>query len=328
MQRFNPPLFLRNQHIQSIIGSLPIRRAKLEKKAANLLRASRPHIIDCGNNIRLQAYHSQQINNQNSPLVIMLHGWHGSHESLYLLSTAAQLYQEGYQILRLNLRDHGNTHHLNKEFFHSCRLDEVISAIEKIGNDFTNNAMALVGFSLGGNFSLRVALYAKKRNINLAKVIAICPVLDPMESLIALDSGFSGYRKYFLKGWWQTLRDKDAAFPNCYDINDAFKCTDLTQMTDFFVRNFTNYETMESYLKDYSIINNKLENLSIPSTIIAATDDPVIPSHDLKKLAQSNFLSIEENERGGHCGFINNLRLDSWLDQRIATILRSYLSIK
>ena len=57
-------------------------------------------------------------------LAVLLHGWEGSAASLYILSLAQRLFDHGYEVLRLNLRDHGDTYHLNRELFHSCRLPE------------------------------------------------------------------------------------------------------------------------------------------------------------------------------------------------------------
>uniref|UniRef100_UPI002148A712 efflux RND transporter permease subunit n=1 Tax=Tahibacter caeni TaxID=1453545 RepID=UPI002148A712 len=40
---------------------------------------------------------------------------------------------------------------------HSCRLDEVVGALQEIARRFAPRPMAVAGFSLGGNFALRVA---------------------------------------------------------------------------------------------------------------------------------------------------------------------------
>ena len=60
---------------------------------------------------------------------MLLHGWEGSSDSLYLLSLAQPLFEAGYDVARLNLRDHGDSHHLNEEIFHSCRIAEVVGAV-------------------------------------------------------------------------------------------------------------------------------------------------------------------------------------------------------
>ena len=95
---------------------------------------------------------------------MLLHGWEGSADSLYVLSLAQQLFEQGFSVVRLNLRDHGETHHLNRELFHSCRLPEVVGAVGGAAALYLGGRpLQLVGFSLGGNFMLRVAAQARCR---------------------------------------------------------------------------------------------------------------------------------------------------------------------
>ena len=71
---------------------------------------------------------------------MLLHGWEGSADSTYLLSLAQSLFAAGFEVVRLNLRDHGATHHLNRELFHSCRLPEVVGAVRALARKFPGHA--------------------------------------------------------------------------------------------------------------------------------------------------------------------------------------------
>jgi predicted alpha/beta-fold hydrolase len=51
--------------------------------------------------------------------------------------------------------------------------------------------------------------------------------------------------------------------------------------------------------------------------LIAAADDPVIPSADLQDLAVTPALEIEVLARGGHCAFLEDYGLRSWLDRAV-----------
>ena len=96
---------------------------------------------------------------QARDLVILLHGWEGSADSMYVLSLGSYLFELGCDVYRLNFRDHGPSHHLNEEIFHSCRLDEVVGAVRAIQRALRSTRRS-TGFSLGGNFALRVAARA------------------------------------------------------------------------------------------------------------------------------------------------------------------------
>jgi predicted alpha/beta-fold hydrolase len=82
-----------------------------------------------------------------------------------VLSLGAALFERGCDIFRLNFRDHGASHHLNRELFHSCRLSEVVGAVQSVQRLFDADELCLAGFSLGGNFSLRVAAHAPRVGI-------------------------------------------------------------------------------------------------------------------------------------------------------------------
>ena len=129
---FRPRRWLRGRHFQTILPSFPLRRARVERRALPLLAASEELLLDCGDGVTLQGFHSSPARRGRDPgrqLAVLLHGWEGSADSSYLLSLAQTLFEQGFEVVRLNLRDHGATHHLNRELFHSCRLPEVVGAV-------------------------------------------------------------------------------------------------------------------------------------------------------------------------------------------------------
>ncbi len=211
----------------------------------------------------------------------LLHGWEGSAESLYILSLGQQLFERGFEVVRLNLRDHGDTHHLNRELFHSCRLPEVVGAVVSLQRLFPGKPLHLVGFSLGGNFMLRVAAQAGDAGLDVAKVIAVSPVLDPGETLIALEHGMPGYQFYFVRKWMRSLLKKQALWPGDYDFRELGRLADLRRMTAELVRRFTEFPSLDDYLNGYSITGGRLARLEVPANIITALDDPIIPAHSL-----------------------------------------------
>ena len=166
---YNPPRWLRSPHLQSLIATSPVRRAR----GAVLLRrsgaVSTPYIVDGGDGVRLEGVHSRLPGAAPRGLALLLHGWEGSAESSYMRLTAAHLLGAGFEVFRLNFRDHGDTHHLNQALFHSNRIDEVMNAATDVANRFLGGSsldgsprpMVVAGYSLGGNFALRVAMRAR-----------------------------------------------------------------------------------------------------------------------------------------------------------------------
>ncbi|HXQ31967.1 MAG TPA: alpha/beta fold hydrolase [Steroidobacteraceae bacterium] len=313
---FEPPFWLANRHLQSILPSSPSRRAFVARRAARLTAASRELLIDCGDGVRLHGHYAGQPGGARN-LVLLVHGWEGSAEAQYVLSAGQYLYARGFEVFRLNLRDHGPTHRLNPELFHSCRIAEVVGAVRSVQELFPDRALSLVGHSLGGNFALRVAVRAPAAGIRLRQVVAICPVLDPQHTLGQLERGLWIYRNYFVLKWRSSLQLKHEAWPDLYDLDELMEHRNLTRMTEDLVLRYTDFPDLVSYLNGYAIVGDRLAGLEVPARIIAALDDPIIPAGDLARLARPPSLRITVTRKGGHCGFLETLTGESWADRQV-----------
>ena len=315
---FTPPFGLRQRHVQSVLSAWPLRQRVLRRAAGRLLQAARSEVLECAEGVRLLGHYSAQAPGASLGIAVLLHGWEGCADSGYILSAGARCFEAGFDVFRLNFRDHGNTHTLNEGLFHSCRIAEVVDAVGAIVARHPAPKSLLIGFSLGGNFALRVALRADAAGLTLHRIIAICPVLSPHSTMNALEEGLWVYRRHFLMRWRRSLLAKAAAFPERYDFGDLRRFKTLTATTDFFVKHYTEFPDLHSYLDGYAVTGSVLAGLIVPTRLIAAADDPVIPSADLGRLAPAEALEVTLLPYGGHCGFLADYRLRSWLDDAIA----------
>jgi uncharacterized protein len=323
---FQPRRWLRGPHFQTILPNWPPRRARVERRARPMVARAQELLLDCGDGVTLQAWHSSparpgDVHEPGRKLAVLLHGWEGSTDSTYMLSLAQTFFAAGYETVRLNLRDHGVTHHLNKELFHSCRLPEVVGAVKALATKFAGVPMVLAGFSLGGNFMLRVAADRAARDLPIERVFAISPVLDPAVTMETLENGFPVYHSYFVKKWSRSLLRKQQAWPGHYDFAALLRTKSLRIMTDELVRAYTEYPTAADYLAGYAITGDRLTTLAAPATVITSLDDPIIDNRDLARLARSPHLDVVATPRGGHCGFIETLGDSSWVDAKILSLL-------
>ncbi|HEY2418631.1 MAG TPA: alpha/beta fold hydrolase [Steroidobacteraceae bacterium] len=307
---FNPPRLLRSSHLQSTLGSVPPRSWLIRSRAAAVLAASRELLLDCGDGVRLQAFHTPP----RPEMALLLHGWEGSAESPYVLSAAALLFARGFAVARLNLRDHGKTHALNRELFHSCRLPEIVGAVRALSAQFPGARLYLGGFSLGGNFLLRVASQPRLP-ASVAGVVAVSPVLDPEVTLTALERGLPVYRRYFIQRWSRSLRSKQKAWPGVHDFRRLSRYADLRRMTAELVERCTYFATLEAYLQGYGVTGPRLASLAVPAYILLAADDPMIPADDLDRVARSDRLTVVRTRYGGHCGFMDHWAGPSYADR-------------
>ncbi len=310
-----------------MLASTSWRGARLLKGAAPLLESSRELLLECGAGVRLQCFASSPPEPRGPP-VVLLHGWEGSADSLYVVSLAQRLFARGFEVLRLNLRDHGDTHHLNQELFHSCRLPEVTGAVRALQRR-SDGPLTLVGFSLGGNFMLRVAAEARTAGLELARVIAVSPVLEPAETLVALEGNFPGYERYFVRKWMRSLSKKQTAWPALYDFRELARMRSLRRMTAELVRGYSEFPTLEDYLNGYAVTGARLASLEVPTRILTSLDDPIIPAGAVARLARPPALSITLTRYGGHCGFFEQLgSRPTWLERRVLAELDAAASAR
>jgi len=317
---FIPPYLLRNPHLQTMLASLRPRKHFIDRRADNLLREAKEQILDCGKGIRLLGSVSCRPENREN-IVVLIHGWEGSIDSSYLLSAAGVLFDRGYNVFRLNLRDHGNSHHLNRELFNSTRLDEVVNALSEVFQRYPHKKNYLAGFSLGGNFALRVGLQAPAKGLRLDKIVAISPLISPSSTTLNLEANLFVYHAYFVRKWRESLRKKLELFPDLGYGDTIMQLNSLSSMNDYFVPNHTDFSTAESYLDAYGLTGTRLAGLVVDSHIIAAEDDPITTIKDMAQVtSRPSSLQLEVTRYGGHCGFLQDFSLNSWVDQRLVTL--------
>lgn len=285
-----------------------------------MLKNSQEIIVTTFTGSRLLSFYSRQ--KKSKGLIILLHGWEGSSSSAYILAAGDYFYNLGFSICRLNLRDHGDSHHLNEGLFHGALLEETFEAVNYLARQSENLPVYLIGFSLGGNFALRIAMKHYWTPIaNLKHVFAISPPLDPYKSTLAIDKGYFFYRKYFLKKMKRSLIKKQRLFPGKYDFNKILKARTCMELTEDIMPYFPGLLSYRDYFNLYTLKNDSFQNLNIPVRIFIAEDDPVISHEDYYKIQENAFLKISRQRLGGHCGFIDLFPVRCWYNQKIAEII-------
>ncbi len=315
-ETFLPARGLRHTHAQSLINSSAFRRRIVSKRSRALLEAEQDWVVDGGDGIRLLGHYSPQ-SGESKGLVVLFHGWEGSSRSNYIVGAGGMLFDEGFDVFRLNFRDHGDTHHMNSGIFHSCRLAEVIHALQDIQQRTGAQNWALSGYSLGGNFALRVALAAPSAGLSLNQVIAVCPVVSPANVLQAMEDAPRGYESYFVRKWAKSLKLKQSIFPDDYEYEEWHELEGLRARTRYLATRYYEFESLEDYFDGYSIAGDRLDALQVHATILTSEDDLVVPVSDFRALPENEKIELLVTRYGGHCAFLKNWKMESWADDVI-----------
>ncbi|MFQ5577881.1 MAG: YheT family hydrolase, partial [Anaerolineae bacterium] len=238
---FTPHPLVRNPHVQTLLGSRlgPPHRSDLEARSQEMVLS-----LDVDGGVRLQGFYTPRPQNaaNGKGLALLLHGWLGSVKSTYMLAVGDDLRRRGYALFRLNMRDHGDTVALNEDMFHGCRLEEVFQAARQVAALEPGSPFYIAGFSMGGNFALRLAWQHSLRPIpTLQGVVAVSPSIRPGKTLAAIDRSLPLYRHYFLLKWRRKLEQKQTAFPHRYDFSDLLTLKSSCAISERVIPRYTGF---------------------------------------------------------------------------------------
>ena len=323
---FRIPKLLQSSFLQTSLASL-----KIGNQIKFLQQISRYELIKTKKGVRLLGSYTKAPNKFVSKgLVILLHGWEGSIESSYIIRMANFLVANGFDVFRLNFRDHGNTHHLNEGIFLGTLIEEVYDAIIQIIEKY-NVPTYVVGFSLGGNFAIRFGLLYNQKVRNkkdknqkdlLEFIFAVSPALDPRKTTMVIDQD-KIYKKYFLSKWKESLRLKEHYFPYLYHFEPYMKIDSIMELTEKGIMKYSHFKNVDDYFSHYTISNFSFKNLKIPLHILTAHDDPIIPVEDFYFLKDIPNVHLYITNKGGHNGFIMDFQFHCYYMDLFADIIRN-----
>ena len=141
-------------------------------------------------------------------------------------------------------------------------------------------------------------------------------------TMTAMERGFPLYAWYFRHKWTQSLRRKQALFPQLLALDDQTLGLDLRPLTGWLVERHTDFGHIDRYFDGYSIAGDRLAGLRVAAHILTSADDPVIPVAGFEALQLPPAARLEVAEHGGHCGFLLDVRLrgfaEHWIAERLA----------
>ncbi|RPH51074.1 MAG: alpha/beta fold hydrolase [Desulfobacteraceae bacterium] len=315
-EKFNPAFFLNNAHIQTYLAS-----SRLRTTGKNpMLDKAEEIIIRTKEGVRLLASYSPYGEHKSKGVVMLLHGWEGSAASAYILSAGRYLFENGYSVFRLNYRDHGNSHHLNEGLFYATLIDEVFQAVQQASAIEGGLNFFLAGFSLGGNYALRIGRICAKEPIkNLRHIVSISPAIDPDKATGAIDKNIL-IKKYFLAKWRRSLALKQKLYPGRYDFGDIISLNSCRSITERLIQSYSSYNSAAEYFRGYAITGDTIREITVPTTIITSKDDPVIPVCDFYAIDFREPAKLMIHGRGGHNGFIEDIFFNCWYEKMMVRL--------
>jgi predicted alpha/beta-fold hydrolase len=312
--RFRTPAWLSNRHVQTLGAALPLHAPRsFVPEGATHERIEVP-IGDAGA-LAADAWWLDG----TRPAAIVVHGVGGFSESRYVVRAARALHRAGYHVVRLNLRGAGAGMPLATSLYHAGISSDLLATVNAIGNDARVESIAVLGFSLGGNVTLKMAgEIGGNVPSKLRAITTVSAPLDFTEVSRVMESRRNlPYRAWVLKG----LVGQARAFarkhgPSCgYDARGLWRIRSIRDYDARVIVPMHGFPSVDEYYVEASC-GPLLGNVRLPALLVHADDDPIVPGRTVKPFLDRLPPSIEVawTENGGHVGWYSGFEESAWLD--------------
>lgn len=251
---------------------------------------------------------------------LLMPGLAGCHQSGYLVRTAAKLNDRGVRTFRMDQRGWGAGAGLARNPFHAGRSEDVLAALNFLARECPDSPLAAVGFSLSGNVTLKMlGEHPGRLPEQFDRAAALTPPVDLSACADWMERPANGfYNRFMVKCLLNHLRDNRRALPSRNGRSAKLPKT-LRQFDDLYTAPAGGFDSVAHYYSECSS-GPRLSAIDIPTLVIAAADDPMIPIDSFTNFGMSPAVHLHISDSGGHLGFIGRNGLDPdrrWLDWRI-----------
>lgn len=304
---FVPRRWLRNGHVQTLAGNFLPRRLQLPAPEPLLVEVEAP-VGGYGPSQVLCHCHWQPMEVRRRRLtVVLVHGLEGSSNSQYIVGNTARALAAGLNVVRMNMRSCGGTDHLSPTIYHSGRSTDVGRVLEAIIREQQLEAVALVGYSMGGNLVLRLAgELGTAAPPELKAVVGVSPLMDLTVSSAALHRPQNRiYEWHFLRSMVARVKRRMALYPRIYADAAIDRIRSMRDFDEHIVARYGGFRDADDYYD--SVASSRYAGvLQVPTLILHSLDDPFIRMlpETREVLIANPHVHFIETQHGGHCAFL------------------------
>ena len=270
----------------------------------------------------------------SNKIVIVIHGLEGSSDSNYIHTITKTLNAANYDIVAFNMRSCSGEPNNLLASYHSGKTEDLLEIIHFLENNYNYNQIHIVGYSLGGNLTLKfMGEFANKMPESVISAVGVSVPCDLKGSVEAISKWEN---KIYMNGFLKTLKAKAIAkakqFPNAkLDIQKIKKATNFYVFDDLVTAPVNGFINAEDYWKKSSC-KQFLNDIKLPTLLISAKDDPFLNEncHPIKEANESESFTFLQTNYGGHIGFVKgfNLKKQHWLENKILEFLNKTSSVQ
>ena len=262
-----------------------------------------------------------------SKVAIVSHGLEGNSERWYVLGIVRALNRSGWDVLAWNMRGCSGEPNKTVRSYHSGITEDLEAVVEHVTQRGKYHAIGLVGFSLGGNLTLK---YLGEQGPEINRAItgaATCSV--PCDLASGAEQMAKPSNKIYMKRFTRMLHEKikakmrimpDRISDEGYNLIKTFR-----QFDDRYTAPLNGFRDAQDYY-DRASSRQFIPKITIPTLLVNAKNDPFLSRecYPIEEAETNPSFFLEMPKSGGHVGFIAfNNRGEYWFESRVVSFLNN-----
>jgi predicted alpha/beta-fold hydrolase len=268
------------------------------------------------------------------PTILLLHGLEGSSFAHYICGLSDKAWAAGWNVVRLNQRNCGNTEHLSRGLYHSGLTHDPLFVIRELIDVDRLPAIAVAGYSLGGNLTLKLAgELGPAAPPELTAVCAVSPTMDLASCVEALERRPNlAYEFNFVRNLKARMRRKAAAFPDVFALEPLRRVWTVRQFDEAYTAPHHGFRDANDYYHRASALR-VIERIRVPALILTSEDDPFVPTGAFRDPAVTGnpHITVVVTPHGGHCAFVEIPRSGYdgyWAEREIVRFVNAQVKVR
>jgi predicted alpha/beta-fold hydrolase len=260
--------------------------------------------------------HSQHPEGEPRGELVLVHGLEGSSAAGYARSMVHAALGRAWVTHRFNMRGCGGSDDLAVMGYHAGQTSDLLAFL-RARRQASRLPIFVVGFSLGGNVTLKMA--GELGDDAAGLLSGVCSVSTPIDLAACVEAlgqprNFI-YQGRFLSRLKDRIRRKNRLSPDVYTLEHLPKVRSIEDFDDYYTARLFGFGTAANYFRTQSS-NQFLGRIRVPALVITAKDDPLVPFrvYDHTAFRENSRLELLAVDHGGHLGFLARGGRRFWLD--------------
>jgi uncharacterized protein len=264
---YRPPVGLSNGHLQTMFPAL-FRRMPVITRERERITTPDGDFLDL----------DWDRTPGSDRLAIISHGLEGDSSNTYVQGMAAALQRAGWDTLAWNFRGCSGEPNRLLRAYHSGATEDLHAVVEHALDAERYDRVALVGFSLGGNMTLKyLGDLGPKVDMRISHGVAFsvpCQLAASSQHLEGLRNRI--YMRRFLQSLSGKIRQKMHLFPGQVEDKGLDAMRTFREFDGAYTAPMHGFASAEEYWEKASC-GPVLSDIAVPTLLVNARNDPFLP---------------------------------------------------